>query len=148
MRKGDILQAQDTCKTSNCVHYVVFLEKKDDGQSFVGACISSKPSKDSDLIYNEKLEIDDFEPITPENGFKVTYGNCPDGSKDSYLCVCNFTKELKWFVDENSNVKVVGQMTPQGIKKIENSLRGKPEIYFPYPISEINIHPEYIIFMN
>ena len=147
MEKGDILQALRRYQNKNCVHYVIFLSMKEDGQSFIGACISSDETDESDVIKNIELNKDDFEPITPLNNYTVTYGNCLHGNGKSYLCKCRFMKDLKWYIDGNANAKIVGKMSDKGIRKVEELLADSVEmkIIFPYPISEANNHPELFV---
>ena len=145
MQKGDILQATRAHIRKSCFHYVVFLEMNPDNQSFKGACISSKPSKPTDLLSNIPLRKSHFYKITPRNNYTVTYGNNSTGK--SYLCKCKFPKDLSWYVDYNSKVKVVGRLTKSGIKRVENALKKAPKAktYFTFPLSDVNTHPSCFI---
>ena len=143
MEKGDILQALRKHRQGNCVHYVIFLSMKDE-QTFQGACISSDETDEADIIKNVELTVDDFEPITPQNGYTVTYGNCKNSKGKSYLCKCRFTKELDWFTDGTNDAKVVGKISDIGMVKVKQILKDAPETEgtFPKPIWEANNHPE------
>ncbi len=149
MEKGDILQALRKYRNKNCVHYVIFLSMKEDGKSFIGACISSNETDESDIIKNLELDKDDFEPITPQNNYTVTYGNCLHGNGKSYLCKCKFMKDLRWYIDGNDNAKVVGKMSDIGIKKVEELLTDAVEMekVFPFPITEANKHPDLFVYV-
>ncbi len=119
----------------------------EDGQSFIGACISSDDTKETDIIRNLELTKEDFEPITPENNYKVTYGNCPDGSIGSFLCKCKFKKDLKWYINNAHEAKVVGRLSDVGIFKVEELLKDAKQLnfFFPWPIWEANNHPELFV---
>ena len=147
MKKGDILQALREYRGENCVHYVIFLSMKEDGQSFIGACISSDKTEKEDVIENIELDEKDFEPITPQNQYTITYGNCLHGNGKSYLCKCKFMKDLRWYIDSNHNAKVVGRISEIGMPKIEKILKDAIEMEkeFPYPIAKANQHPELFV---
>lgn len=145
IEKGCILKARREHRENNCVHYVIFLEMCSDGKSFIGACISSKETKSEDIISNEEMHKDHFFPCTPENGYKVTYGNCSDGCDKSYLCKCPFEKDLIWFVTEqDKKIEIVGKLTEEGVLFVEKQLEGKPPVRFNHPINEINNYPQLI----